>query len=90
MYGPIENKLSNEFGPFVGNTHTETTVTGTSMTRAYHLAHNIIKKHANAGPDDVILTIGSGMTRAVQSAQSESFMQIGLRAADCMVRLKIN
>ena len=69
LYGPIENKLINEFGPFVGNTHTETTVTGTSMTKAYHLAHIIIKKHVNAGPNDVILTTGSGMTRAVTKFQ---------------------
>ena len=69
LYGPIENKLINEFGPFVGNTHTETTVTGTSMTKAYHLAHKIIKKHVNAGPNDVILTTGSGMTRAVTKFQ---------------------
>jgi hypothetical protein len=26
----------NEFGPFVANTHTETTVSGTAMTKAYH------------------------------------------------------
>ncbi|MCH7681910.1 aminotransferase class V-fold PLP-dependent enzyme [candidate division KSB1 bacterium] len=69
LYRPIENKLMNEFGPFVGNTHTETTVTGTSMTKAYHRAHKIIKKHVKAGPDDVILTTGSGMTRAVTKFQ---------------------
>ncbi|RMF61480.1 MAG: aminotransferase class V-fold PLP-dependent enzyme, partial [Calditrichaeota bacterium] len=54
---------------FVGNTHPETTVTGTSMTRAYHLAHEIIKKHVHAGPDDVILTTGTGMTGAVSKFQ---------------------
>lgn len=69
LYRPIEDKLMNEFGPFVGNTHTETTVTGTSMTKAYHRAHKIIKKHVKAGPDDVILTTGSGMTRAVTKFQ---------------------
>ena len=69
LYGPIEDKLKNEFGPFVGNTHTETTVTGTSMTRAYHLAHRIIKQHVNAGPEDVIITSGSGMTRSVSKFQ---------------------
>jgi len=37
----------------VGNTHTETSVTGTSMTRAYHYAQKIIKRHVNAGPDDI-------------------------------------
>jgi hypothetical protein len=25
----------NEFGPFVANTHTETTVSGTAMTKTY-------------------------------------------------------
>jgi len=69
LYAPIEEKLINDFGPFVGNTHTETTVTGTSMTRAYHLAHEIIKTHVNAGPDDVILTTGSGMTGAISKFQ---------------------
>ena len=69
LYLPIEEKLINRFGPFVGNTHTETTVTGTSMTKAYHLAHSIIKKHVHAGPDDVIITPGSGMTGAVSKFQ---------------------
>jgi selenocysteine lyase/cysteine desulfurase len=36
LYRPIEEKLMNEFGPFVANTHTETTVSGTAMTKAYH------------------------------------------------------
>ena len=35
----------NQFGPFVANTHTETTVSGTAMTMAYHEAKHIIKKH---------------------------------------------
>ncbi|MFQ5674363.1 MAG: aminotransferase class V-fold PLP-dependent enzyme [bacterium] len=69
LYRPVEEKLINEFGPFVGNTHTETTVTGTTMTKAYHHAHKIIKKHVNAGPDDVIITTGSGMTKAVTKLQ---------------------
>ena len=32
MFGPIEQMLSEEIAPFVGNTHTETSVTGTTMT----------------------------------------------------------
>ena len=36
MFGPIEKMLSEEIAPFVGNTHTETSVTGTTMTRAYY------------------------------------------------------
>ena len=56
LYGPIEDKLKNEFGPFVGNTHTETSVTGTSMTVAYHIARETIKRHVNAFSSDIIIT----------------------------------
>ena len=42
LYRPIEEKLNNEFGPFVANTHTETTVSGTAMTQAYHKAKHIM------------------------------------------------
>ncbi|MCD4682834.1 MAG: aminotransferase class V-fold PLP-dependent enzyme, partial [Bacteroidales bacterium] len=65
LYGPIEKKIIDTFGPFVGNTHTETSETGTLMTKAYHLAHKKIKEHVNAGPDDVIITTGFGMTGVV-------------------------
>ncbi len=65
LYDPIEKKIIETFGPFVGNTHTETSETGTLMTKAYHLAHMKIKEHVNAGPDDVIITTGFGMTGAV-------------------------
>jgi selenocysteine lyase/cysteine desulfurase len=57
------------FGPLVGNTHSESSVTGTSMTLSYHHAHDIIKKHCNAGPDDVIITAGSGMTALINKFQ---------------------
>lgn len=69
LYGPIEEKLLNDFGPFVANTHTETSVTGTAMTRAYHEARNIIKRHVNANQNDVLITSGSGMTGAVNKFQ---------------------
>ncbi|MBE0637553.1 MAG: aminotransferase class V-fold PLP-dependent enzyme [Bacteroidales bacterium] len=69
LYHPIEDKLCNQFGPFVGNTHTETSETGTLMTNAYHLAHRKIKEHVNAGPDDVIITAGSGMTTVINKFQ---------------------
>ena len=55
LYAPIEEKIQKVFGPFVGNTHTETNITGTLMTQAYHQAHEIIKRHVNAGPNDAIL-----------------------------------
>ncbi len=69
LYHPIEDIITNRFGPFVGNTHTETSETGTLMTKAYHLAHKKIKEHVNAGPDDVIITAGSGMTTVVNKFQ---------------------
>jgi selenocysteine lyase/cysteine desulfurase len=65
LYGPIEQKLSEQFGPYVANTHTETTLTGTLMTKAYHRSHHLIKQHVNAGPNDVIITAGYGMTAVI-------------------------
>ena len=65
LYGPIEDRIKNKFGPFVANTHTETTLTGSLMTRAYHRSHHIIKDHVNAGSNDVIITAGYGMTAVI-------------------------
>ncbi|MFC4721671.1 aminotransferase class V-fold PLP-dependent enzyme [Geojedonia litorea] len=69
LYRPIEEKLCNEFGPFVANTHTETTASGTAMTKAYHKARQIIKSHVNCNADDVLIVSGSGMTDAVNKFQ---------------------
>jgi selenocysteine lyase/cysteine desulfurase len=69
LYEPIERKLREEFFPLVGNTHTETNITGSSMTLAYHNAMHIIKKHVNAGPQDLIISTGSGMTGVVNKFQ---------------------
>jgi selenocysteine lyase/cysteine desulfurase len=69
LYDPIEKKLRNTFGPLVGNTHSESSFTGTSMTLSYQHAHEIIKRHCNAGKDDVIITAGSGMTALINKFQ---------------------
>ena len=69
LYRPIEEKLCNEFGPFVANTHTETTVSGTAMTKAYHEAKHIIKRHVNCDDDDVLIVSGNGMTGVVNKFQ---------------------
>lgn len=69
LYGPIEERIARRIGPFVANTHTETIVTGTRMTHAYRHAHALIKRHVNAGPEDVILTPGFGMTAAINKFQ---------------------
>ena len=69
LYRPIEEKLMNEFGPFVANTHTETTISGTAMTKAYHQARKIIKNHVHASADDILITDGTGMTGVVNKFQ---------------------
>ena len=69
LYRPIEEKLLNDFGPFVGNTHTETTVTGSSMTLSYHKAREIIKKHVGARRSDILISSNSGMTGVINKFQ---------------------
>lgn len=69
LYAPIEELLSNHFGPLVGNTHSESSHSGEAMTLAYKMAQQIIKKHVNANDQDVIITQGSGMTSAIAKLQ---------------------
>lgn len=69
LYFPIENKIVKEIAPFVANTHTETSVTGSSITYAYGKARSIIKEHVNASCDDVLITVGTGMTGAINKLQ---------------------
>ena len=69
LYKPIEEKISSLFGPLVGNTHSESSETGTQMTLSYHQAHKIIKDHVNASKEDVIITAGSGMTAMINKWQ---------------------
>lgn len=69
LYQPIEERLLECFGPYVGNTHSESSETGRAMTLAYHEAHRILKAHANAGPDDLIISTGTGMTGVINKFQ---------------------
>lgn len=69
LYLPIEKAIVEKFGPFVANTHTETSETGTRMTLSYKYAHELIKKHVHAGSSDVIITAGFGMTAVVNKLQ---------------------
>lgn len=69
LYKPIEDQIASVMGPFVGNTHSESSITGTSMTRAYHEARHVIKRHVGAGPNDMIVAAGSGMTGVVNKLQ---------------------
>lgn len=69
LYQPIEDKISQQFGQYCANTHTETNYTGTVMTHAYHEARCIIKQHVNATSGDVLIMVGSGMTAAINKWQ---------------------
>src|SRR3984893_6879289 len=64
-YQPIEECIQKEIMPFVANTHTETTITGTLMSKAYEEAKIVVKKHVHANSNDALVFCGSGMTSAV-------------------------
>ena len=81
LHQKIEDKLIKTIGPFVANTHTETSETGTRMTYAYHLAQKIIKQNVNANSEDVIISAGFGMTAVVNKFQRI----LGLK--DCIGRV---
>ena len=80
FYTPIEEWLLKIVGPMVSNTHTETSFTGALMTHAYHMAREIIKKSVNAGPEDVLIAVGTGMTAAVNKFQRI----LGIKYPDCL------
>lgn len=86
MYGPIEDVMRQRFAPFVANTHTEASETGSVMTAAYHHAQKLIKEHVNAGPNDVLITAGSGMTTVINKFQRMLGLRIcgQLRNKDCL------
>jgi selenocysteine lyase/cysteine desulfurase len=68
-YEPIECCLQQEVLPFFANSHTQTTLTGTLMTKAYEEAKVIVKQHVGANAEDVLIFCGSGMTSAVNKLQ---------------------
>jgi selenocysteine lyase/cysteine desulfurase len=81
-YKLIEESIQNNILPFVANTHTEATVTGTFMSKAYEEAKHIIKNHVGANADDVLLFCGSGMTAAVNKLQRILGLRIPERVKD--------
>ena len=83
-YQPIEECLQNEIMPFLANTHTETTITGAMMSKAYEEARVIVKEHVHANSDDVLVFCGSGMTSAVNKLQRILGLRIPERMVDYM------
>ena len=82
LYQPIEDRMSKNIAPFVGNTHTETSITGASMTVAYHKALKIIKNHVKATESDVIISSNSGMTGVINKFQRILGLKIHERFAN--------
>ena len=82
LYEPIERRMKDEIAPFVGNTHTESTVTGSTTTNAYHEALHIIKDHVGALDSDVIISSNSGMTGVINKFQRILGLKLHERFAD--------
>lgn len=61
----VEDELQARVLPFMANTHTDSSHTGRLMTRYYEGAFRRIGRYLNAGPDDVLIPVGSGSTGAV-------------------------
>ncbi len=86
LYAPIEHALLTLFGPLVGNTHSESSITGSTMTQAYHHAQHLIKQHVNAAETDVLITAGAGMTTVVNKLQRLLGLRVPEQFAD-VIRL---
>jgi len=82
LYRPIEQYISEYLGPYVANTHTEASLTGVTMTNAYHEAQQVIKRHVNACENDVLITAGAGMTAVINKFQRILGLKIPERMQD--------
>ncbi|MBN9484985.1 MAG: selenocysteine lyase [Bacteroidetes bacterium 43-93] len=69
MYKPIEDYMMAEVYPYVANTHTRTTYTGTHMTELYQNSLKKIKQHVCAGDDEAIISSNAGMTGVINKFQ---------------------
>lgn len=86
MYGPLEDLIRDRILPFVGNTHTETSETGATMTLAYHHALKRIKQHVNAGSNHALICYGNGMTAVVNKFQRILGLRVHERYRDLALR----
>jgi selenocysteine lyase/cysteine desulfurase len=81
-YRPIEESTQEDILPWLANTHTETTISGTLMSEAYSQAKLIVKAHVNASKEDMLVFCGSGMTAAVNKLQRILGLRIPERVSD--------
>ena len=85
-YQPIEDCIQQQIMPFLANTHTQTTITGTLMSQAYEEAKRIVKAHVHANGEDVLIFCGSGMTAAVNKLQRLLGLRVPERIRDYLKR----
>ncbi|QQE79048.1 aminotransferase class V-fold PLP-dependent enzyme [Alicyclobacillus sp. SO9] len=69
LYQPVEDVVTSRFGPYMANTHSGASTTGSVMTEAYHQASRKIKLFVGAAENDVLLPAGTGATGAVNKLQ---------------------
>ncbi|MGG3468929.1 aminotransferase class V-fold PLP-dependent enzyme [Neobacillus pocheonensis] len=69
LYRPIEQKITEIFGPYMANTHTESNITSLMMTGIYKQSRKIIKDHVHADENDIVILDGFGMTSVVNKFQ---------------------
>ena len=82
-YAPLEERLLRDIGPYIANTHTETSFTGQAMTRAYQRAREIVKQHVHAGrglaDGDGVGDVGLGVRDAGNDAAAEAAEFVSVR-----------
>lgn len=82
LYRPIEEKIMDELGPNLANTHTDGNHSSLFITESYKEAKRIIKNHVNAGPKDVLVSSGTGMTDVVNKLQRMMGLRIPEKVKD--------
>ena len=68
--------------PFYANTHTAVSSTGRIMTELREAARGVVARGVHAGPDDVVLFVGSGATAAINKLVG----LLGLRISEPLER----
>ncbi|MEP1789544.1 aminotransferase class V-fold PLP-dependent enzyme, partial [Reichenbachiella sp.] len=79
LYGPIEETLTQKIGGVVANPHSYSSYTGANITALYKEARANIKRHVNANQNDVLVTVGSGMTDALMRLQEILGLKEGVK-----------
>ena len=79
-FAPIEDLIRRSVLPYMANTHTEASYTGSLMTTLYREAHEKVRGALNAGPSDAVVFSGSGATGAI----NKLIACMGLRVPDTL------